>query len=144
MNKLLTIFVILFILIIGAVPATMVYMLHEPMPFNITERSLKETNVPQGGSLKILGKVTFFKTCIIRTQRFVIDANRKNWDLSKTLQSPYDPQFSINVPIPKDIAIGQAELHSVVEWECNFVQNYFPGHIPLSILYFTVTEASAS
>jgi hypothetical protein len=133
----------LLLFIAGSIPvltSLAVYWYNEAPPVSYSRREILTPSVPPGGPLMVKISAELTKDCVATSHRTIVDAAGVETDYAPVTR-PAVTDFVVTIQVPLGATPGPAKYRSIVEWNCNPVQAWYPRTIYLPELPFTVEPA---
>ncbi len=113
---------------IAMMPALSIYLYYEKPPVSYSIRKVLTPKVPPGGELRIQISADISKSCVSTVYRSIVDSSNIQTDYAPEAR-PQVTDYVITLTVPLGASPGPAYYSARVEWQCNFVQEWFPQEV---------------
>lgn len=129
----------------------LVWMLMDrTQPYVLTEGVTVPKEIRRGEPYRLEWRITAAeRQCNGEVYRFLLDANKKIWAIQSGANTfgeiagmlPGEHQIAgMERVLPKETALGPAEIHIISEFRCNFMQHLWPLVVRAPTVYTTVID----
>lgn len=118
------------------------YAIADTRPLVSVQTLSVSSAVPQGEFFRIDYRLEWASNCEVLGERFIIDSAGRTTifdpDVRSVMTGP--EEYSVQLRVPRDAAIGLAEYRGMVKYRCNWFQHFFPLERTVVTRNFEITE----